>query len=150
LIWFYILISSMIQKNCKCDNPNCPPNCAFTPKIDLPIQKILKPKILFFLNIQKKKKKKKKNETMYRLWFHNSFNLQPHDGFIIFNHSSWNTKTNMTITPVLFKQCSNFKTKEEKDKSKHDGLQLVLQFLKHSNFIEYQNKNWFTKLSTRP
>jgi hypothetical protein len=47
----------------------------------------------------------------------------------------------MTITLVLFKQCSNLKTKEEKDKSKHDGLQLVLQYLKHSNFIEYQNRH---------
>jgi hypothetical protein len=45
----------MIQKNYKCDNPNCPPNCVFTPKIDLSIQKILKPKTLFFLNIQNKK-----------------------------------------------------------------------------------------------
>jgi len=50
----------MIQKDCKCDNPNCPPNCAFTPKIDLPIQKILKPKILFLKNIQKKKDTKTK------------------------------------------------------------------------------------------
>ncbi len=106
---------------------------------------------IFFKYFKKKKKKtQEQNETMYRLWFHNSFNLQPHDGFIIFKHSSWNTKTNMTITLMLFKQCSNFKTKEEKDKSKHDGLQLVLQFFKYSNFIECQNRHFFTKLSTRP
>jgi hypothetical protein len=137
---------------CKCDNPNCPPNCAFTPKIDSPIQKILNPKTLLFFKYSKYRKIKtqEQNETMYRLWFHNSFNLQSHDGFIIFKHSSWNTKTNITITLVLFEQCSNFKTKEEKDKSKHNGFQLVLQLLKHSNFIEYQNRHWFTKLSTRP
>jgi hypothetical protein len=30
LIRFYILSSSIIQKNYNCDSPNCPPNCAFT------------------------------------------------------------------------------------------------------------------------
>ncbi len=30
MIWFYILSSSIIQKNYHCDNPNSPPNCAFT------------------------------------------------------------------------------------------------------------------------
>ncbi len=30
MIWFYILSSSIIQKNYNCDSPNSPPNCAFT------------------------------------------------------------------------------------------------------------------------
>ncbi len=48
LMFDMILHSKFIYnpKNCKCDNPNCPPNCAFTPKIDSPIQKKFNPKTL--------------------------------------------------------------------------------------------------------
>ncbi len=42
---------------------------------------------------------------------------------------------------MLLKKMLKLQDQRRKDKPKHDCFQLVLQFLKHSNFIEYQNRH---------